>query len=289
MKKISLLLLSLLALSTMAMAVPAASPQKAIQDPAEYRAYAATFDIQDATQKATALEAFVTQYPNSVVKMDALEQALASWEEAGNQAKMEELANTVLKVAPENLRALATLAYMRRSQTKPAEARQYGLKGLDALAKWQKPEDMQDDAFETTRKQMTTIFAGACGFGALQAKEYVAARDCYMKSLQANPDNLTDSFQAGVAQIEMEPVDPRGFWYVAKAVTLAKGNAAAIDQIAGYGKGYYTKYHGSAEGWDQLVTQAAGQSAPPAEFSIKAAPGANPAPTQKAPARKRRT
>lgn len=288
MKKVGLLLLLLLALATIALAVPALPPQKAIQDPAEYRAYTATFDIQDAAQKATALEAFVSQYPNSVVKIDALEQALASWEEASNQARIEELATNILKVAPDNLRALATLAYMRRSQTKPAEARQYGLKGLDALAKWQKPEDMQDDAFETTRKQMTTIFAGACGFGALQAKQYAAARDCYLKSLQANP-NLTDSFQMGVAQIEMEPIAPLGFWYVAKAVTLAKGNAAAVDQIAGYGKGNYTKYHGSADGWDQLVAQAAGQSAPPAEFSIKAAPGASPAPVQKAPARKRRT
>jgi hypothetical protein len=288
MKKTGLLLL-LLAMATIAMAVPALPAQKAIQDQAEYRAYTAALDIQDAAQKATALEAFVAQYPNSVVKMDALEQALASWEEASNQAKMEELANTILKASPDNLRALATLAYMRRSQTKPAEARQYGLKGLDALSKWQKPEDMQDDAFETTRKQMTTIFAGACGFGALQAKQYAAARDCYLKSLQANPDNLTDSFQAGVAQIEMDPVDPRGFWYVAKAVTLAKGNAAAIDQIAGYGKGYYTRYHGSAEGWDQIVAQAAAQSAPPANFAVKAAPGANPAPAQKAPARKRRT
>src|SRR5260370_37243958 len=56
-----------------------AQPQqkKEIKDPAEYNAYIAAMELKDPSQaaaKANALEQFIAQYPNSVVKDDALEQ-----------------------------------------------------------------------------------------------------------------------------------------------------------------------------------------------------------------------
>lgn len=278
-----------LVLLATALAYGAAEPaQKAITDMAEYRAYTSALELQDPAQKAAALEAFVAKYPESVVKFEAIEQALAAYQEAGNQAKMHEIASNILKLSPDNLRALATITYLKRSEASAQaapEARALGLKGLELLSKQQKPEDMQEQDFQNLQKQMTAIFASACGFGALQAKEYPAARNCYLKSLQINPDNLTDSFQMGVAQLEMEPLDPHGFWYVAKALSLAKGNAAALEQISGYGKGNYARYHGSEDGWEQLVAHAAAQSEPPAGFAITRAAAPKPAPAPKRPRR----
>ena len=51
---------------------PAAAPQKKeIKDPAEYNAYVGAVEQKDAAAKVSGLEAFLTQYPNSVMKEDA--------------------------------------------------------------------------------------------------------------------------------------------------------------------------------------------------------------------------
>jgi len=65
-----------------------------------------------------------------------------------------------------------------------------------------------------------------------------------------------------------------GLWYVAKATALAKDNEQAQQRIGDYGKARYKKYHGSEDGWQELLAAAAGQTAPPPDFAnrIKAAP-----------------
>jgi len=252
--------------------------QKMIKDPAEYNAYIAALNTTEPQQKAAAMEAFVNQYPGSVVKTDALEQAMAAYQQAGNVANVTSTANRILKLDPGNVRALAIVTFLNRAlaaqgDTKAAaDARGDAEKGLKALAAWQKPEGVSDADFEKLRKQMAAIFHGAAGFAALQAKDYPAARDHYMKAIENDPNNLQDVYQLAVAQLEMKPLDPNGFWYVAKAFQLAQGNAAAQKSIADYGKAKYRRYHGGEDGWDQLVVATATQPVPPADFAIKPAP-----------------
>ena len=54
--------------------------QKVIKDPAEYNAYITALNTTDPAAKGQAMEAFVAQYPNSIVKMDALEQAMGAYQ-----------------------------------------------------------------------------------------------------------------------------------------------------------------------------------------------------------------
>ena len=66
-------------------AAPAAAPQAAapvIKDPAEYNAYVAAIQQKDANAKISGLEAFLTQYPNSVMKNTALEVLLGTYQQA---------------------------------------------------------------------------------------------------------------------------------------------------------------------------------------------------------------
>jgi hypothetical protein len=120
---------------------------------------------------------------------------------------------------------------------------------------------------------MGHIFNGALGFAAMQAKDYVAARDAY---LQADPANLQDMYQLGVAELEMSAVDPHGFWHIARAIRLAKAQKLAdpVKSIDAYGRAKYKRYHGSEDGWDALVEQAAASAIPPKDFpkSITRAP-----------------
>jgi hypothetical protein len=175
------------------------------------------------------------------------------------------------------VRALAIVTFLNRALASQGDAkatadvRTDSEKGLKALPGWQKPDGTSDADFEKMRKQMAAIFHGAAGFAALQAKDYPAARDHYMQSIENDPNNLQDVYQLSVAELEMKPVDPNGFWYVAKAFQLAQGNAAGQKSIADYGKAKYRKYHGGEDGWDQLVAATANQSSRPADFSVKPA------------------
>lgn len=86
MKKIVLAMLLVAAATAVAQTAQAPAPaapahgaastppaqKKEIKDPAEYNAYVGAIQQQDAAAKISGLEAFLTQYPNSVMKEDAL-------------------------------------------------------------------------------------------------------------------------------------------------------------------------------------------------------------------------
>src|SRR5882724_3592858 len=138
---------------------PAANAQgPVIKDPAEYNAYVGAVQQKDANAKISGLEAFVTQYPNSIVKKDALEALMGAYQQTANSAKMGETADRLLQVDPNNMRALALMAYTARlayqnnqDPSKSAQLaqpmKQYGEKGLAALPTYTKPEGVSDADF----------------------------------------------------------------------------------------------------------------------------------------------
>src|SRR5689334_15028018 len=71
-----------------------------IKDPAEYNAYVGAIQQQDPNAKISGLEAFITQYPNSVVKKDALEALMGEYQKANSAAKMGETADRLLQADP---------------------------------------------------------------------------------------------------------------------------------------------------------------------------------------------
>ncbi|MFA5056724.1 MAG: hypothetical protein WC485_01305, partial [Opitutaceae bacterium] len=101
---------------------PAAANQKVIHDPDEYNAYIAALNTPDPAQKAAAMEAFIDRYPGSVVKVDALEQAMAAYQQAGRADNVEAVASRLLQLEPANIRALAVVAYLKRSRGTAAAA-----------------------------------------------------------------------------------------------------------------------------------------------------------------------
>jgi tetratricopeptide (TPR) repeat protein len=276
---ISLLVLMMAAGAQLALAQ---GSTKVIQDPAEYNAYMSAINTQDPAARAAAFDTFINQYPNSVVKVDAYEQAMAAYQQAGNQAKVESTARTLLGMNANNVRALAILAYLDRAKATQGDSAAlkegcaYGQKGTEALPAWSRPETISDADFGKLRNQMVEIFEGVAGFCALQAKDYAGARDHYLKSFQLDPANMQDVYQLGIACTLMTPMDANGLWYLAKAINLAneQKNDRAAQGIATYAKAKYRQYHGSEDGWDKFVAAVASQTAPPAAMAdlVKPAP-----------------
>ncbi len=254
----------------------AAQQKKEIKDPAEYNAYVTALNQQDPNAKAQAFEAYLQQYPNSVVKVEALEVLMATYQQLNNMPKVQEKAHQLLQADPGNLRALALMAYLRRAAAEAgqnpaqnaAEARQFGERGLQALQTRPKPEGMSEEDYTKLRDQTSVIFNGAAGFGALQAKDYKTAQRYFQAAVDKDPNNLRDVYPLAVAYLEDNPPNSLGLWYVARAVNLSNHNAGIVK----YGKFKYTKYHGSDEGWDKLGAQAQTSPKPPAGWAVAPAP-----------------
>jgi tetratricopeptide (TPR) repeat protein len=246
--------------------------QKVIKDPAEYNAYITALNTTDPAAKGAAMEAFVAQYPNSIVKIDALEQAMGAYQQANNQQKVEQIARQILTIEPNNVRALAIVVYIERGQIKDAasgaKARGDAERGLQELPNWKKPEGVNDADYEKMKNQMTGIFAGTAAFGALQQKDYPGAQKFYEQALKVDPNDLGNNYQMAISLLESNPTNPLGFWYGAKALSIAQAqsNQAAANGMSPYLTSRYKKYHGSTDDWNQRVTAAATQTAPPANF-----------------------
>ncbi len=259
-------------------ATPAAAPQKKeIKDPAEYNAYVGAVQQADALAKISGLEAFLTQYPNSVMKEDALELLMGAYQQTNNQAKMLDAAQRLLTVNPNNLRALALLTYVKRAaasagqnpQQNLADAAKYGTQGLEALKTAPKPDGMSDADFTKMKSQMSAIFNGAVGIAALQNKDYAKAEEGLRGAVEGDPNDIQNVYPLGLAYLTATPPDQvNGLFFIARAANLAAGSPGQA-QIQAYGKSQYTKYHGSDQGWTDVIATAKANPLPPQGFTIE--------------------
>ncbi len=287
-KPLVILLLVLVSAALVQQSVAQAAGQSAqagqptIKDPAEYNAYINAYQQQNPAQKAQALEAFLQTYPNSVMKQQALELLMVAYQQANEPQKMLDAANRVLQANPNNIRALALLAYSYRAaaaqggpqmQDNLAKAQQYGQQGLQAIQTMKKPEGMSDADFVKLHNETGAIFDGAVAFAALQAKDYATAQKDFREAISwESQPSIADIYPLATADLEAKPMNPEGFWFIVKAANLAP--AASQQQILDYGRKKYIRYHGSDQGWNELVNDAKASTSvmPPAGFTVAAAP-----------------
>ncbi len=251
-----------------------------IKDPAEYNAYVGAVQQQDPNAKISGLEAFLTQYPNSVVKKDALEVLMGAYQQTQNAAKTGQTADRLLQVDPNNMRALALMAYTKRMQVQGNQdvatnlplMKSYGEKGLAALPNYTKPDGVSDADFAKLKDQMASIFNAAVGLAALQDKDYANAAKSLKISADANPTDFSLVYPTALAFTQSNPPDLlNGIWYAGRAAAIAPANYQA--QIEKYAKAQYVKYHGGEDGWPEILAQIKAGTTPPAGgLQIKPAP-----------------
>ncbi|MGC2479233.1 MAG: hypothetical protein WA423_05375 [Candidatus Sulfotelmatobacter sp.] len=267
----------------------APAPAPVIKDPAEYNAYVGAIGQKDAAQ-ISGLEAFLTQYPNSIMKVPALQTLMQDYQQAGNTAKTIEMATKLLAADPTNERAMFLLAYFDRLKAQSGDpnakqelddAKKYGQMGLDDLPKFAKPAGMSDADFQKMKDQMTGVFNAALGLAALTDKDYDTARKDLRAAVDSSPDFQKDFsvvYPLALAYAGPTPPDPKltpdpinAIWFTARASIVAP-NAQYQQSIEKYAKGLYVKYHAGEDGWTDVLAQAKANPAPPAGFTIKPAP-----------------
>lgn len=277
----------------------ASSSAPVIKDPAEYNAYVGAVQQKDPAAKVSGLEAFLTQYPNSVMKNQALEILMGTYQQTGNQQKTMDTATKLVTADPCNVRALTLLAYFDRMRAQggdPAakqllgDGKKSAQQGLDCLPKFTKPEGTSDADFQKMKDQMTGIFDSAIGVADLtdasdpqatpdaKKKDYDTAIQDLKVPADANPTDFSVVYPLALAYLT--PSDPKtplnpanavnGIWYAARASVVAPPQAQA--QIEKYARGQYRKFHGSEDGWTDVLAQAKANPAQPADFKIAPAP-----------------
>jgi len=250
-------------------AQPAAPQQKKeIKDPAEYNAYVGAVQQQDPAAKISGLEAFLTQYPNSVMKEDALEILMGTYQQKGDVAKMGDAAKRLLAVNPNNVRALALSTFVATQTQNFAEAKQYGQKGLQALSTFTKPDNMSEADFNTLKQQLGGIFHRGVGLAALNDKDFATAVTHLRAAAESAPNDVTVIYPLSSAYLKQNPPDyVNGLWFTARAANLAP-TPQGQQQIEKYGASQYRKYHGSDQGWSDLMAQTKTTPFPTSVFTI---------------------
>lgn len=253
--------------------------QKAVHDPREFKAYMDALRTKDPAARGAAMEQFAAHYPHSAALSQALEVAMAAYQAAGNGAKVVEVAERLVKVDSKNVSALAILAFAKMNEGTSAsvnEAKEMAERGLKLLPGWKSAAGVSKAEFATMRRETSVVFYDAIGLADLYVKDYAAAREPLRRALEIKNGTFVENYRLGFAELEMMPIDPQGFWYIAKSIDLARSeNPDAASKIEPYGSAKYLKYHGSMDGWDALLVRVAREKTPPKRFTVS--PAAAPA------------
>jgi len=248
---------------------PAAAP--VIKDPAEYNAYVSAVQQTDANAKISGLEAFLTQYPNSVMKNQALEILMGAYQQANNAKKTMETATKLVTADTCNERGLALLAYFDRVMAQGGDpnakqllvdGKKYSQQGLDCLPK------VTDQELLKNKTQMEGIFHAAIGISCLQDKDYACAVQHLRPAVDANPNDFSVVYPLALAYLGQTPPDfQNGIWYAARAAAAAP--PAAAPQVEKYARSQYMKFHAGDDGWADVLAAAKANGA---QVAIKPAP-----------------
>ena len=269
-----------------------------IKDAAEYNAYANATSQSSPAAKAEAIESFLQQYPNSVAKVEMLQDLMGAYQAAGNAPKMLDAAKRLLQADPNNMRAMLAVVYLENLQAnQPANASNKQQLLDDAAAEAQKginaPKEpcMSQADYDKVKDLATPTFYSAIGADDSAKKDVKDEIDAYTKELQSYKDPagttqgaaLLDTYYLGNAYINEDPKDLKNaIWFLTRAAQFAQPPyKAQIEAAAEY---WYKKYHCSQNdtacnatppGGFAEIQQLAGIPAnvfPPASYNITQAP-----------------
>jgi hypothetical protein len=259
-----------------------------IKDPAEFNAYnsacggCASATGQNAKPSAPALETFLTNYPQSVVKATALDQLIDIYSGQRDDANTLSAASRLLQVDPNNMKAILYSVFLKKAQcgkTSDAQtcddAAALARKGLVAP----KPAGMADADWKKQIGGAYPVFHSAIAFDdAVSKKDFKAAEDEYTKELMLFTDEQTktvglqDTLFLAKAYSQPSAKDlVKAIWFYARVWNFVP--AAGKPTIETSLEYYYKKYHGNdLKGLDDIKAQAALTTFPPGTFKPEAAP-----------------
>ncbi len=238
-----------------------------IKDPAEFNAYQMASTQADPKAKAAALETFLTQYPQSVVKSSVLDTLIDTYQGLQDPDKTVGAASRLLQVDPTNMKAIFISVLIKKGQcgktSDPQVCDDLGAIAKKGLATTQ-PKGVSDDDWKKQTGATFPFFHSAIALDDILSKKDVKAGiEEYRQELMLLPADSTksgpglgDTLQLAEAYAKVTPPDmPNAVWFYARALAFAPDNyKAAIEKKLNY---WYKRFHGALDGLDDIKGQAA--------------------------------
>jgi len=259
-----------------------AQDQITIKDPAEFNAYQAATTQTNPAEKASALESFLTTYPQSVVKNAVLDMLVDTYQALNSPDKELSACSRLLQVDPNNMKAILYSVIIKKQQCiKTTDAQtcdDAGALAQKGLA-MPKPADISDADWKSQTGIAYPIYQSTIALDdAVSKKDFKSAIDVYTKELMLYPPDATKTGQALVDTLNLAEAYAKpeardmvkAVWFYARAWNFAPpAYKAQIEPKMEY---WYKRFHGNLEGLNDVKTAAAQTLFPPATFTIKPAP-----------------
>lgn len=261
-------------------AAPSSStPQKTWKDRAEYDLYTSIGQDQNPKTRLEKLEQWQKQYPKTDWE-DVRQQAFLTTYAANNMGKEAvDEAKKILAADPKNF----TANYYIMLFTQPLYTQNQSPQLLDDGEKAAKavlasidtpPANVSADQWAKLRPAVENLAYTNLGFIDMQRKNWDQAEMDLQKALTLKPDDAAVDYELGTAIASEKKVDriPAALFYFARAATITGPNAlnpAAQKSAMDYVQKQYKNFHGSDQGFNDLLAAAKSSPTLPATFSIK--------------------
>jgi len=239
----------------------------------------------DANHRLTSLDKWTKDYPDTAFAAQRQMFYLVTYQQLNRTKDAFNTAAGMLKTDPNNELALRTIigSVYTLNPPSPADldtaekASTYVLANLDALYDPAKKPANQTDAQWTQLKATMKAFAQrTIGWIALTRKDNEKAETELTKTLQLDPTQAAASLWLAQALFAQRTAHPeKQAEYIFETVRAAEYDgpnslpAAARQQMLTSVAKTYAQYHGSNEGYNELLASAKTSALPPAGFAIK--------------------
>ncbi len=267
------------AVRMMGQATPPASPapQKNWKDRAEFDLYDAITKDTNPKTRLEKLQQWLTQYPTTDYSAERKTLLVTTYAASNLPKETTEAAKQLLADDPKSFTAF----YYIMLFTQPLYLANQSPDVLDQGEKAARaildnintpPPNVTEEQWKTLRPQVEPLAHMNLGFIAMQRKNWDAAEAEYQKTLQMTPNNGQVDYWMGFVIASQKKVDriPTALFYFARAATYEgtgamdpAGRKTALDYV----KRQYKTYHGSDDGFNDLLA-AAKNPAPPPDFKI---------------------
>lgn len=223
-------------------------------DTRELEAYLHAVTRPEAASRTFALRDFLTSWPHSSLRDDAL--VWLAWDTRdSDRAVAAGYAREILRADPANV--IATAIVLDAQPPKSADTiYDQAQRAIAALSSMRAPAGMGAGEFYRVQTQVTAILCAAVGNAELERREHQSAREYLRRAATLAPDDARYAYALGLADLSGKDQNgSEGYWYLARAVDLARGTAAA-QQIDAYARRRYQDDGGRPGDWDRFLTAA---------------------------------
>lgn len=241
----------------------------------EYNDLNAALREKDLQRQVQLLDQFCEKHPKSELLPTAFQAYFQAYQKLNNPTKVVETADRWLAIDPTNFIALATRAYYFPATisntdpdlaTKLDKAEQTARKGLEMVPKQVKQAGQTDEQFSEQMKAVTALFHSTIGLAALQRKDYKTGQVEFDAAIENTPKDPWAYYRLALCYVNMQPPNhPLAIWNLARAISF---KIPIEGQLRDYSKKLFIRYHGSEEGYTDVLALAAGSVSPPAGWRV---------------------